>query len=224
MKTLYNKFDKQAISALPRVLFEGRVIVVQSEGEADKAVDYLLSFPLVGVDTETRPSFKKGHTNKVALLQVSTLDTCFLFRLNRIGLPESVRRLLQDKQTLKVGLSLRDDLQSLHKRENFTPEGFLELQNYVRAFGIEDQSLQKLYANVFGEKITKSQRLTNWEADVLSDGQKLYAATDAWACIKLYNELNRLKENGDYRLVATEMPMENERIVPEVTPGEINLS
>lgn len=224
MKTLYNKFDKQAISALPRVLFEGRVIVVQSEGEADKAVDYLLSFPLVGVDTETRPSFKKGHTNKVALLQVSTLDTCFLFRLNRIGLPESVRRLLQDKQTLKVGLSLRDDLQSLHKRENFTPEGFLELQNYVRAFGIEDQSLQKLYANVFGEKITKSQRLTNWEADVLSDGQKLYAATDAWACIKLYNELNRLKENGDYRLVATEMPMENERIVSEVTPGEINPS
>lgn len=224
MKTLYNKFDKQAISTLPRVLFEGRVIVIQSEGEADKAVDYLLSFPLLGVDTETRPSFKKGQTNKVALLQVATEDTCFLFRLNRIGLPESVRRLLQDGRTQKVGLSLRDDLQSLHKREDFTPEGFLELQDYVRDFGIEDQSLQKLYANVFGEKIAKGQRLTNWEADVLSDGQKLYAATDAWACVKLYNELNRLKENGDYRLLVNETPAENDKRVSEEVTGELNPS
>lgn len=222
MKTLYNKYDKHAISALPRVLFEGRVIVIQTESDAEKAVDYLLAFPLVGIDTETRPSFKKGMTNKVALLQVSTEDTCFLFRLNRIGVPSSVKRLLQDSRILKVGLSLRDDLMSLHKRDDFNPEGFVDLQDYVRAFGIEDQSLQKLYANVFGEKISKGQQLTNWEADVLSEGQKLYAATDAWACVKLYNELNRLKDSGDYRLVLVEDVAKDGERADRIKEGEIN--
>lgn len=222
MKTLYNKYDKHAISALPRVLFEGRVIVIQTESDAEKAVDYLQAFPLVGIDTETRPSFKKGMTNKVALLQVSTEDTCFLFRLNRIGVPSSVKRLLQDSRILKVGLSLRDDLMSLHKRDDFNPEGFVDLQDYVRAFGIEDQSLQKLYANVFGEKISKGQQLTNWEADVLSEGQKLYAATDAWACVKLYNELNRLKDSGDYRLVLVEDVAKDGERADRIKEGEIN--
>ncbi len=180
MKILYNKFDKKNISTLPRVLFEGRIIVIQTEAEAEKAVDYLLTMPVLGVDTETRPSFRKGHVNKVALLQVATEDSCFLFRLNRIGLADRI---------LKVGLSLSDDFSSLHKRGEFEPRAFLELQNYVRDFGIADMSLQKLYANVFGQKISKGQRLSNWEADVLTEGQKLYAATDAWACVRLYREL-----------------------------------
>lgn len=201
MKTLLNKFDKHEIATLPRVLFEGRVIVILSEGEADRAVDYLLTFPLLGIDTETRPSFQRGRVNKVALLQVSTPDTCFLFRLNRTGITPSLMRLLEDRQGLKVGLSLRDDLSSLQRRQAFTPGRFLELQDYVKEFGIEDMSLQKLYANIFGQKISKGQRLSNWEADVLTNGQKLYAATDAWACLRIYEELGRLKQTRDYRLV-----------------------
>ena len=204
MKTLYNKFDKKLIPALPRALFGGRVFVIQTEQEASKAVDYLSSYSLLGVDTETRPSFRKGTVNKVALLQVSTDDTCFLFRLNRIGLPQRVKDLLQDDAILKVGLSLRDDFASLHKREQFEPHSFLELQDYVKGFGIQDMSLQKLYANIFGQKISKGQRLTNWEADVLTEGQKLYAATDAWACVRIYRELEALKENHDYQLAVVE--------------------
>lgn len=206
MKTLLNKFDKYEITALPRALFEGRVIVILSEGEADRAVDYLLTFPLLGIDTETRPSFRRGRMNQVALLQVSTPDTCFLFRLNRTGITSSLVRLLEDGQSLKVGLSLRDDLASLRRRKPFTSGRFLELQEYVKEFGIEDMSLQKLYANIFGQKISKGQRLTNWEADVLTNGQKLYAATDAWACIRIYEELSRLKQTGDYRLVRVPEP------------------
>lgn len=129
MKTLLNKFDKHGIAALPRVLFDGRIIVIQSEGEAEKAVDYLLTFPLLGIDTETRPSFKRGWTNKVALLQVSTRDTCFLFRLNRIGMPPSLVRLLQDERCLKIGLSLRDDLASLRRRGDFVPGCFLNCRS-----------------------------------------------------------------------------------------------
>lgn len=201
MKTIYNKYDKSQIGVLPRALFQGRIVVVLSATEAKKAVDFLLSQPILGIDTETRPSFKKGVTHKVSLLQVSSVDTCFLFRLNIIGMSEDIIRLLEDTKVPKVGLSLHDDLLMLHKIAEFKPGYFIDLQDHVGEIGIEDKSLQKLYANVFGEKISKGQRLTNWEADVLNDNQKLYAATDAWACIKLYEELQHLKAYGDYELI-----------------------
>lgn len=199
MKILKNKFDKLAVNDLPRVVFEGKIVLVISEQEADKAVDYLLSQPILGFDTETRPSFQRGKgMNKVALLQVSTQDTCFLFRLNQIGMPPSVLRLLTDKKVVKVGISWHDDLMQLRRRKDFMPGTFIDLQKEVRKLGIEDMSLQKLYANFFGQKISKSQRLTNWEADNLGEGQQMYAAIDAWACVMLYNEICRLRETGDY--------------------------
>ena len=201
MKTIYNKFDKAKISTLPRVLFKGRIVVVLTERDADKAVRYLLSQPILGVDTETRPSFKKGETHQVALLQVSSYDVCFLFRLNQLGLSPSVKRLLEDKQVPKIGLSLRDDLLSLHKLGDFNAGYFIDLQDHMREIGVEDLSLQKLYANFFAQKISKREQLTNWEADILQDKQKLYAATDAWSCIMLYEELQRLEQTGDYELI-----------------------
>jgi ribonuclease D len=199
-KTLYNKFDKKLISSLPVVAFEGRIITILTEGETEKAVRYLLSQPSLGIDTETRPSFKRGFQYKVSLLQVSTYDRCFLFRLNHTGLTPALLRLLEDKTVPKIGLSLHDDLSSLHRLSDFEPGWFIDLQHHVREIGIEDLSLQKLYANMFGQKISKRQQLSNWEIDILSDKQKLYAATDAWACIMLYEELMRLEQSGDYRL------------------------
>ena len=201
MKTIYNKFDKAKISTLPRVLFKGRIVVVLTERDADKAVRYLLSQPILGVDTETRPSFKKGETHQVALLQVSSYDVCFLFRLNQLGMSPSVKRLLEDTRVPKIGLSLRDDLLSLHKLADFNAGYFIDLQDHMREIGVEDLSLQKLYANFFAQKISKREQLTNWEADILQDKQKLYAATDAWSCIMLYEELQRLEQTGDYELI-----------------------
>ena len=201
MKTIYNKFDKAKISTLPRVLFKGRIVVVLTERDADKAVRYLLSQPILGVDTETRPSFKKGQMHQVALLQVSSYDVCFLFRLNQLGLSPSVKRLLEDTRVPKIGLSLRDDLLSLHKLGDFNAGYFIDLQDHMREIGVEDLSLQKLYANFFAQKISKREQLTNWEADILQDKQKLYAATDAWSCIMLYEELQRLEQTGDYELI-----------------------
>lgn len=201
---LYNKFDKAKIKNLPVTRFEGRIIVIITAGEAEKAVDYLLSQTILGVDTETRPSFKKGTRYKVALLQVATKDTCFLFRLNRIGLTAAIVRLLEDKNVLKVGLSWHDDILSLQRRGSFTPGRFVDIQKHVCDIGVEDLSLQKLYANFFHLKINKSQQLSNWEADILTDKQKLYAATDAWACINLYEELMRLELTNDYVLEITD--------------------
>ena len=202
-KTIYHKYDKQRIPNLPRALFDGRIMVILTESEAQKAVDYLLSQPILGVDTETRPSFKKGRANKVALLQVASHEICFLFRLNQLGISPAVKRLLEDKSVPKIGLSWHDDLNMLHKSGEFETGYFIDLQNHVREIGVEDLSLQKLYANFFGQKISKRERLTNWEADILNDKQKQYAATDAWACIMLYEELMRLEETGDYELIKT---------------------
>ena len=203
-KIIYNKFDKKSIAELPTVTFPGKTVVVMSESEAEKAVDFLLSNDILGVDTETRPSFKKGESHMVSLLQVSTSNICFLFRLNHIGIPPAILRLLENTTVPMVGLSLHDDMLSLHKRVGFTPGNFIDLQDLVGELGIEDLSLQKLYANLFHQKISKRQRLTNWDSDVLNDKQKAYAALDAWACINLYKEILRLKNSGDYVLVINE--------------------
>lgn len=206
-RIIYNKFDKHEITALPQLKFPGRIIVIMSEGETEKAVDYLLSSDILGVDTETRPSFKRGETYMVSLLQVANRDTCFLFRLNHTGITPAIKRLLEDTTVPKIGLSWHDDIHMLKKRLDFKPGLFIDLQEIVGSIGIQDLSLQKLYANVLGQKISKRQRLTNWENDVLSDKQKMYAATDAWSCINLYEEIMRLRVSGDYQLV----------IVPEDT-------
>ncbi len=200
-KVIYNKIDKRSISNLPKVLFPGRIVVVTTENDADKAVDFLLAQPILGVDTETRPAFKKGINHKVALLQVATHDICFLFRLNYTGITTSILKLLEDTTVPKIGLSLHDDIMSMHRRADFRPGNFIDLQKHVGEIGIEDLSLQKLYANFFGQKISKAQRLSNWEADILTQQQKNYAATDAWACIMLYEELQKLEDTGDYELL-----------------------
>ena len=206
-KVIYSKFDKKKIPTLSRVIFPGRIIVVLNEREADKAVDYLLNAELLGFDTETKPSFRKGHQNTVALLQVSTNDTCFLFRLHRTGLCPSIKKLLETTKVRKIGLSWHDDILSLKKCGEFQPKGFIDLQDHMKELGIEDTGLAKLYANIFGQRISKREQLSNWEADVLSEKQKVYAATDAWACVMLYKEYLRLKETNDYELVV--VPEEN---------------
>jgi ribonuclease D len=200
-KIIYNKYDKHLISDLEVAQFEGRIIVILTSGETEKAVRYLLAQPMLGLDTETKPSFKRGQQNTVALLQVATEDTCFLFRLNHTGMTPALKRLLEDTTVKKIGLSWHDDLNALHRLDKFNAGTFIDIQTYVRELGIEDQSLQKLYANLFERKISKRQQLSNWEADVLNDKQKLYAATDAWACLQLYKELTRLLTTKDYQLV-----------------------
>lgn len=205
MKTLFRSTPKQLISTLPKAEFKGKIVVVHSQREVKAAVDFLKRQPIVGVDTETRPSFRRGLVYQVALLQISTLDICFLFRLNMIGLPKEVIELLESTDIQKIGLSLKDDLALLKRRAPFRPQGFLDLQDFVKTMGIEDMSLQKLYANVFGEKISKSAQLTNWENTVLTESQKMYAATDAYTTLRLYLELSSLKQQGAYKIIEAEV-------------------
>ena len=188
------RIDKSEISAMPTVAFEGRIITIDTPQAVDQAIIALSKESHVGIDTETRPSFRKGVQHDVSLIQLSTADTCFLIRLNRTGMPASLVSFLENKEIAKIGLSLHDDYQALCKRRKFKAGGFIDLQKEVGKYGIEEMSLQKIFAIVFGKRISKSQQLTNWENDILTDKQKLYAATDAWACLEIYNRLEQTKQ------------------------------
>lgn len=189
---MVGNITKEEVSNFPIAVFDGRIIVVQTEKEAEQAISYLYQQKAVGFDTETRPAFRKGQKNKISLVQLATEDTCFLFRLNYIGFPQILTDFLSDPKIKKIGLSLKDDFAAIRKRVAFNPQGFVELQQMVHNYGINDQSLQKIYAILFEEKISKSQRLSNWEVDVLTDAQKKYAALDAFACLRIYNKLKEL--------------------------------
>jgi ribonuclease D len=185
---------KKEIAAFDNEEFKGKIFEIQTLKDIEEVVSYLDTFKYLGFDTETRPAFRKGNLYSVSLLQLSTNETCFLFRLNKIGFPKPLIELLSNSGTLKIGLSLHDDFSSMSRRMKFTPAGFIDLQKLVGEYGIDDISLQKIYALLFEKKISKNQRLSNWEAEVLTEGQKKYAALDAWACLKIYEKLCHIKK------------------------------
>lgn len=190
---LRRTIDKAAINEMPVAKFEGTIHVVNTPQEAEHAVTFLKQFPVLGIDTETKPTFSRGQHHKVALLQVASGEHCFLFRLNLTDLTLPIIYLLENPAITKVGLSLHDDFMMLHKRAPFEPRGIVELQEKVRAYGIEEMSLQKIFAILFEQKISKSQQLSNWEAKELTQPQQRYAATDAWACLQIYYRLEEIK-------------------------------
>ena len=191
MRTCKTTITKEELNEFPHEFYPGSIVVVDTMLLFQNSMKFLNQQKIVGIDTETKPVFTKGKKNKVALLQISNEDVCFLFRLNHIGFPDEMNRFFSNPNIIKIGLSLKDDFLMLRARcSSFEPRGFIDLQDYVRIFGVEDSSLQKIYALLFGKKISKSQRLSNWEAEQLTPGQQNYAALDAYACLKIYFELN----------------------------------
>lgn len=182
---------KEEINDLPSTHFDGEIHVIDHPDQVQPAVEYLEQHDIIGFDTEARPSFKKGHNNKVALLQLATEKHAFLFRLNKIGLHQDAANLLANENIIKVGVGIKDDLRALNGLRHFAAQGFIDLQHYVAYYGIENYSLRKLSAIVLNIRISKRQQLSNWESDRLKPGQLLYAATDAWASLKIYKRLKQ---------------------------------
>ncbi|MDD2381863.1 MAG: 3'-5' exonuclease [Mariniphaga sp.] len=177
---------REELTDLPLRWFEGEIFVIDKPEQVKDVAKFLSSQSLIGFDTETRPSFKKGVVNKVALLQLSTPEQAFLFRINKLGLPAPIRKILANPSIIKPGVAIRDDIKGLQEIFQFKPGGFIELQDVARQAGIQNFSLKKLTAIVLGFRISKSQQLSNWEATTLSEAQQIYAATDAWTAAKIY--------------------------------------
>lgn len=174
---------------LPLESFGGDIVLVESMQMVNVAIKYLSQFRVLGFDTETKPSFRKGEVNQVSLLQLATDERAFLIRTQKTGLPENLRRLLSDSTLIKAGVAIRDDIKALQKISSFRPAGFVELQKHAQEAGIQNIGLKKLCAIVCGFRISKSQQLTNWDAEELTGQQMIYAATDAYASLKIYQKL-----------------------------------
>ena len=158
------KITKEEINQMPVVFFEGKITLVDDLSKIQPAIEELRKSRIVGIDTETKPSFTRGIHYKVSLVQISTLDHCFLFRLNKISFPPALAEFLANERVKKIGLSLRDDFSGLNKHHAFKPANSIDIQTIIQSYGILELSLQKIYAILYGKKISKSQRLTNWES------------------------------------------------------------
>lgn len=174
---------------MPLTKFEGEVVVVDSPDKVVPAVTYLSQQTVVGVDTETRPSFVKGVHYPTALVQIATEERCYLFRLSKIGMPPELAQFFSNADICKVGLAFKDDINGLRRLRDFRPMNCVDIQKIVGRYGILDLGLQKIFAICFEKKISKSQQLTNWENIDLTPEQASYASTDAWATLLIYKEL-----------------------------------
>ena len=200
MTTVNNFIDKisnEQTALLPAVEFRGEIRIVEHERDIAAACKTLAEQPVIGFDTETRPSFKAGVTYRVALLQLSTPTVCYLFRLNKIPLAKPILQLLEDRRILKIGADVAGDIRSLLALRRFRPGGFVDLQQLAPDWGIEEKSLRKLSAIVLGKRVSKAQRLSNWEAAQLTEKQMRYAATDAWICPEIYRTLQHTLKPND---------------------------
>lgn len=184
-----NEISKEEVAALELIQYEGPIRVIDTMEAFEQEIGQIAREAVLGFDTETRPSFKKGKVYPTSLIQISSLEKAWILRVNRIGYPASLLDLLSGDTPLKIGLGLQDDLRRLRADFQFEPRGFLDLQNYVEAFRIDEKGLKKISGIVLNRRISKSQQVSNWDADVLSEAQLRYAATDAWICLMIYNSL-----------------------------------
>ena len=189
VKKYQSSITPDEIKELPVVGFEGRIVIVDTPEGLERACEELMKCDVVGFDTETRPSFKAGVSYNVSLVQLSTDKVCYLVRLCSVRMEKPLLRLLESKEVLKVGVDVVGDVRNLCKLRHFRAGGFVELQQEVGAFGIEDRSLRKMAAIILGVGVSKAQRLSNWEAKEMTSAQLRYAATDAWVCLEMYREL-----------------------------------
>ncbi len=189
--TFASHIEPDEINALPLTSFGGTIHVINTPEEADAAVKILKRHKYIGFDTETRPTFKKGNLNPVSLLQLSTQREAFLFRLNKLGNHAGLCRILSSKNVIKIGAAIHEDIRSVRNVLTCELDGIIDLQEIVKNYGIENLGVKKLAGIVLGIRISKSQQLSNWDAEELTDAQQSYAATDAWVTLEIYLKLRQ---------------------------------
>ncbi|MEW5845387.1 MAG: 3'-5' exonuclease [Bacteroidota bacterium] len=181
--------DKEALNSLPRIHFTGQIVVAESEADLAHWLPVLCQEQVIGFDTESKPSFRKGKLNGISILQLANSTLAIIVKVKKNGIPDILKNFLEDARIVKVGAAIHDDLKGLTKIRHFTPNGFIDLQRLAPTYGIEGISVKKLSAVVLGATISKGQQLSNWDADVLTEAQKNYASTDAWVCREIYLKL-----------------------------------
>ncbi len=201
MNRFYDKIPKEIVEKLPVEGFNGEIFLIENKKTFLEILPRLRQAEMLGFDTETKPAFKKGEYYDVSLLQLATLEQAFLFKLDKLGFPDELAKVLENKNVIKAGVAINDDIKALRKLKRFSPEGFVELQAYSSNYGIEDNGLKKLTANLLNFRISKKARLTDWASPQYTEEQRKYAATDAWVSFLIYEKLTSL--DNDYKIIHT---------------------
>lgn len=183
------RITKTEINELPLFKYEGKTVIAATEQQIDRAIFEIEKHDLVGFDTESKPAFRKGQFNHVALIQIAVPDMVYLLRIHHAGISKTLKRFLENENIIKVGIALDDDLIALNKRRRFHPNGFVDLNELAPSLGIENIGARNLSALVLNSRISKNQQISNWENPSLTVPQIKYAATDAWICLEIYNKL-----------------------------------
>ncbi len=189
------RFDitREFIQNLPLSGYDGEITIIEKQENVKKAIDHLKKHDIIGFDTESRPSFRKGEKHPIALVQLATENAAFLFRVNKTGMTDEIRRLLSDRRISKVGLGLPQELKEIFG-ENAPKEGIIDLEIIARNNGFKKRGIKALAAHFLGIRISKSAQKTNWEREHLTNKQRRYAATDAWICLKIYEEMLKARD------------------------------
>lgn len=190
---LKSNISNEELNELPLGMFTGKVVVVQETARIKKILPELYDQEMLGFDTETKPVFVRGHSNKVALLQLALPEKVFLIRLQQTGMTDELAEFLESATIEKAGVAIRDDLVALKRLRSFSPAGFVELTHLTKAAGLEVESVKKLTGLLLGFRISKSAQTSNWEAPTLTEKQIQYAATDAWVCLEIFKKLRALR-------------------------------
>ncbi len=190
---LRERISTDEVNALPIRAYEGEIVLIDSKEEVTAAVAEIEEYSVVGFDTESRPAFNKGESYPVALLQFATPKKVYLFRVNMLGMDEKISNLLSNPKLIKLGIALHDDKKDLRKLGVSHPDGFKDIHSFIKDKGVINTGLRKLAAMILGFRISKSQQTSNWENPVLNQRQQVYAATDAWVCLKIYEKLKELR-------------------------------
>jgi ribonuclease D len=178
--------SKEAISSLPVRRYEGKVSLVETLRELEEARADIRQERVVGLDTETRPSFKKGEVHLPCLVQAATAQAVYLFQLSRLDVFPTLVELLAKPDVVKTGVGLAHDLRQLKLVFPFAVENVIDLGVIARRRGLGQTGVRNLAGMLLGFRIPKGNRTSNWAAPRLSPAQITYAATDAWACRELY--------------------------------------
>lgn len=186
------QISKDELKNLPIERFEGEIILVDKAENISPAIEELKHENILGIDTETKPAFKKGISYKTALIQVATHSKVFLFRLNKIGFPKELAKILASSSVMKIGIAVIQDMKELKQQYySFDAKEVVDLNILCKTMGFENIGAKNLSGMVLGHNISKRQQTSNWECPVLSEAQMRYAATDAWICREIYLKLMR---------------------------------
>ncbi len=181
--------NQPPLQQYPQISFPGKIHLISSNQDLQAASTLMNSAQIFGFDTETKPSFKKGEVYKIAILQLATETDAFIIQMQRIHQYEIIKNIFENKDIIKVGAAIRDDIKQLQKTFAFMPENFIEIQTLAKTAGLENFGLKGMTEEILNSTITKGPKMTNWQAFELTDRQIMYAATDAWIGLILYQKL-----------------------------------